>query len=369
MSDDQQPAVAGTENEADPVDAAGLPRRRLLQALGGAAGVASAGLPRGPVGRGRAQSDGNDGDWSQQQKLAPDDGDDRDQFGFAASVSADGTTAVVGASRGETPNGENAGSAYVFTRNDGQWSLQQKLVPADGGDNEFGRAVSVSGDGTTALIGARGDADPNGEGAGSAYVFTRNDGEWSLQRKLVPDDGDDDDLFGNTVSVSEDGAIAVIGAPGDEDPNGEGAGSAYVFSRSNGQWTQQPKLAPDDGDDTDFFGGAVSVSGDGSTALIGAPGDADPNGEGAGSAYAFTTQSPDAMPTRTATPSPSPTQSTGTATPTTATTGSDPGTASTTTTETATTANGPGFGGLTAAAAVGIVGYLLRRRRHSGSDD
>ena len=254
MSDDQQPAVAGTENEADPVDAAGLPRRRLLQALGGAAGVASAGLPRGPVGRGRAQSDGNDGDWRQQQKLAPDDGDDRDQFGFAASVSADGTTAVI-----------------------------------------------------------------------SAFL--------------------------------------------DADPNGDQAGSAYVFSRSGGQWTQQPKLVPDDGDDGDQFGGAVSVSGDGTTAVIGTPGDADPNGGRAGSAYAFTTQSPDAMPTRTATPSPSPTQSTGTATPTTATTGSDPGTASTTTTETATTANGPGFGGLTAAAAVGIVGYLLRRRRHSGSDD
>ena len=47
--------------------------------------------------------------------------------------------------------------------------------------------------------------------------------------KLAADDGDSDDLFGNRVAVSGDGTTALIGAYWDEGPNGEVAGSAYVF--------------------------------------------------------------------------------------------------------------------------------------------
>jgi hypothetical protein len=50
---------------------------------------------------------------------------------------------------------------------------------------------------------------------------------------------------------------------------------------------QQMKLAASDGDEADNFGGAVAIAGNGSTALIGAGQDEDPNGAGAGSAYVF----------------------------------------------------------------------------------
>jgi len=54
--------------------------------------------------------------------------------------------------------------------------------------------------------------------------------EWSQRAKLVADDGDDSDEFGESVAVSGEGTTALIGAEGDEDPNGDEAGSAYVFS-------------------------------------------------------------------------------------------------------------------------------------------
>jgi len=113
------------------------------------------------------------------------------------------------------------------------------------------------------------------------------------QAKLVAEDGDNDDSFGRSVTLSSDGSTALIGTPGDDDPNGEDAGSAYVFDGSGGSWTQQAKLAPDDGDNGDSFGESVTLSSDGSTALIGADEDEDPNGSGdelfsgAGSAYVF----------------------------------------------------------------------------------
>ncbi|WP_277543063.1 FG-GAP repeat protein, partial [Haloarcula laminariae] len=49
------------------------------------------------------------------------------------------------------------------------------------------------------------------------------------QAKIAADDGDSDDDFGASVALSSYGSTALIGAAGDEDPNGDEAGSAYVF--------------------------------------------------------------------------------------------------------------------------------------------
>lgn len=100
--------------------------------------------------------------------------------------------------------------------------------PGDGdGDDGFGHSVAVEGD--TAVIGAYHDEDPNGDAAGSAYVFTRSNEHWTGKQKLFADDGDTKDVFGWGVALEE--GIALVGAKIDEDPNGEYAGSAYVFMK------------------------------------------------------------------------------------------------------------------------------------------
>ena len=48
-------------------------------------------------------------------------------------------------------------------------------------------------------------------------------------------------------------------------------GSAYVFVRAGGVWTEQAKLTASDGAGGDWFGWSVAVAGD--TAVVGAPGD------------------------------------------------------------------------------------------------
>ena len=64
------------------------------------------------------------------------------------------------------------------------------------------------------------------------------------------------DQFGRQVAI--DGDIAVIGAANDD----EFSGSAYVFVRSSGVWSQQAKLLPSDGGSFDErFGFSVAVSG------------------------------------------------------------------------------------------------------------
>jgi hypothetical protein len=211
--------------------------------------------------------------WTQQQKLLASDGAAYDQFNAPA---LDGDTAIIGAPL-DDDKGIDSGSAYVFTRSGTTWTQQAKLLASDGAaDDIFGCTVSISGD--TALIGA---LDGNGDGPGSAYVFTRSGTTWTQQAKLLASDGTAGDYFG-VVSLSGD--TALIGAYQDDDNGGE-SGSAYVFTRSGTTWTQQAKLLASDGAANDNFGESAVLDGD--TAIIGAPGH-NHNGGESGSAYVFT---------------------------------------------------------------------------------
>jgi hypothetical protein len=213
------------------------------------------------------------GIWQQQTKLYAADRGRSDFFG--TSVAIDGRTALVGAALQKNSNGTAAGAAYIFVQTDGTWQQEAKLVPDDGdAEDEFGDAVALSGE--TALIGAYEDDDPNGEDAGSAYVFTRTGGRWKQEAKLVADDGAVQDNFGDSVAL--DGDTALIGAWDN------GPGSVYVFERKDRTWHQQAKLMAENGNPRGLFGWAVALEGD--RALIGATGD-DPKGDYSGSTYVF----------------------------------------------------------------------------------
>ncbi|WP_324662630.1 FG-GAP repeat protein [Haloarcula sediminis] len=224
----------------------------------------------------------SDGSWSQQAKLLADDGSRIDQFGSSVGLSRDGSRALIGASH----DSNGAGSAYIFARSDGSWSQQTKIAADDGdSDDQFGCSVAMSDDGEHAFVGAKYDRATASD-AGSAYVFERSGGAWRQRAKLTADDGDSEDHFGTSVDISGDGSTLLTGAYGDEDPHGEEAGSAYVFERSDGSWSQQAKLVAGDGESEDEFGGSVALSGDGSLGLVGAKWDNDPVRH-AGSAYVF----------------------------------------------------------------------------------
>ncbi len=137
----------------------------------------------------------------------------------------------------------------------------------ESGPGQFGFSVALSGDGETALVGGFNDAGSSG----AAWVFTRTDGTWTQQGpKLTANAPVGRSSFGYAVALSWDGNTALIGAPGD---NGN-VGAAYVFARSGGTWTQQgSKLTAAGESGQGNFGISAALSGDGQVALIGAAGD------------------------------------------------------------------------------------------------
>jgi predicted amidohydrolase len=221
--------------------------------------------------------------WSQQQKLEASDASARDFFGNSVAISGD--TVVVGAPLDDAVGDEGQGSAYVFVRNGGVWSQQQKLEASDAGIADlFGQAVAISGD--TVVVGAPFDDGAGGFGfdQGSAYVFVRSGGVWSQQQKLeASDPGERDNFAFQSVAISGD--TVVIGAWVDDGAAGADQGSAYVFVRSGGVWSQQQKLEASDAGAGDGFGLPVVIRGD--TVVISAVFDDGPAGADQGSAYVF----------------------------------------------------------------------------------
>jgi FG-GAP repeat len=204
------------------------------------------------------------------RKLLPDDGAAFDHFG--AAVDIDGATAVVGAPD-DSDNGQHSGSAYLFDVDTG--AQIAKLLPDDGAAGDaLGWTVAV--DDARALVGAPGH-DGAGLDAGAAYLFDAATGE--LITVLLPDDGEAGDSFGCAVGI--DGAIAVVGADGDDD-NGTDGGSVYLFDLTSG--AQIAKILPDDGEAGDHFGHSLAVDAD--LVIVGAAWE-DDNGQRAGSAYLF----------------------------------------------------------------------------------
>jgi hypothetical protein len=221
-----------------------------------------------------------DGDsWVEQERLLVSDGDEEDWFGGSVSISGD--YAIVGAYE-DNDKGAYSGSAYIFKREGNFWVEQIKLLASDGEEqNYFGTSVSISGN--YAIVGAYGN-DDNGLRfrSGSAYIFKREGDSWIEQDKLIASDGDEEDWFGYSVSIS--GNYVIVGAFKDDD-KGAYSGSAYIFKRDGNSWVEQIKLLASDGDEFDYFGVSVSISRN--YAIVGADGNVDDNASDSGTAYIF----------------------------------------------------------------------------------
>jgi hypothetical protein len=231
-----------------------------------------------------------------------------DSYGESISLSGDGNTLALGAyQEGSNATGINgdqsnngaggSGAVYVYTKSGGTWS-QQAYVKASNTrpSHAFGRAVALSGDGSTLVVGAINDnsnatginGDQSNTSAGSsgaAYVFVRSGGTWSQQAYVKASNTRTGANFGRRVAMSSDGNTMAISSPletsaatgvngNQADTSAANAGAVYVFTRSGVTWSQQAYVKASNTQGGDQFGNAVALSRDGDTLAVGATGEA-----------------------------------------------------------------------------------------------
>lgn len=228
--------------------------------------------------------------WGEVKKLIPADPlDALDRYGV--SVAAAGDTVAVSRDYADINGVTNQGAVHVFERRLGGsgWGEAARLLASDGTTNDFfGCDVAMSGD--LLVVGAFGD-DDGANSAGAAYVFERRDlgisNAWVEVKKLVASDPGAANRFGYAVAV--DGDVVAIGAPRKDGGGGlSEAGAVYVFERNAGgtnAWGQVAKLTASDAATNRQFGSSVSMDGD--VIAVGAPGDLATSPDNLGYAYAF----------------------------------------------------------------------------------
>ena len=193
------------------------------------------------------------------------DGERReDTFGYAVSLSADGSRLAVGA-MGNDGNGPNSGHVRVYQWSGTAWTQLGADIDGEAIGDISSASVSLSADGNRLAIGA---PQNNGNGIDSGHVRVYQWSGTAWTQLGVDIDGEArDDRHGFSVSLSADGNRLAVGSALN-DGNGENSGHVRVYQWSESTWTQ---FGVDiDGEAGADRSGIVSLSADGNRLASGA---------------------------------------------------------------------------------------------------
>lgn len=227
---------------------------------------------------------------SRQHATSPTNKDD-----LGCAVALNGDWAAVGAEQYDTTS---AGYVAIFQRTSGAWNLQTQLDSGEGvaADN-FGHAVAFSGD--NLAVGAFFRSETGASLCGAVYTFHKSGTTWSATTKVLAKSAiSTPDLqanawFGYSVAMKDD--LLVVGCPrraGLPSANLTQAGAVYVYNRSGGgSWDFAQRITL--GDSGSFFSQAPydkfgwSVATNGTSIVIGCPGDDSSIGTDTGAVYEY----------------------------------------------------------------------------------
>ena len=191
-----------------------------------------------------------------------------DGLGNSVSLSADGSIVAIGATEGDV-NGSNSGLVSVYRNLNNKWKKIGEDITGENVSDYLGFSVSLSADGSVIAIGAYPDWDND---LGYVRIYKNVNESW----EKVGNDIDgvnkwDFKESGWSVSLSNDGSIVAIGAPG--------SSLVRIYQNVNENWEQVGEdifgEAIINGDSKSLEGGiekagfSVSLSDDGSIVAIG----------------------------------------------------------------------------------------------------
>lgn len=179
---------------------------------------------------------------------------------------------------------EDYAAVYVFAREGDTWVEEAYLVDPNPGEHDphdpyasisslFGWSLSLSGD-TLAIGASREDSGGSGAGAdpdqgyldasGAAYVYTRSDGTWSQQAFLKAPVAREGQWFGQSLAVQGD--LLAVSAPNESRSEGSttwySVGRIYLYARDGGSWAHVESLQRSGDVEGEQLGARLDLDGD-----------------------------------------------------------------------------------------------------------
>ena len=195
------------------------------------------------------------------------------RYGYAVSLSNDGTYVAVGAPFDDT-TAADSGLVNVYKYDSG-WTKVGVDIVGGGASYKLGTSVSMKNTAASGPIVAIGIP---GNDQGKVRVYEYDSGTaWALDGSEISGKATGD-AFGTSVSIPDDASRVVAGGP----ENTSGTGYIRIYEYSGSDWSQM-------GSDIngtavgDKFGTSVSFSGDGTRVAAGSPG----NGKGDVKVYVY----------------------------------------------------------------------------------
>ncbi|KUO63563.1 hypothetical protein APF79_11630 [bacterium BRH_c32] len=194
--------------------------------------------------------------WIEEAVIISSEKNSNDLFGASIAIVAEDQI-LISAPRGSDLI-QNSGVVYSYIKSESSWNINQKIVSLNPrGEGLFGSSISYSEN--RFIIGAMQEM-VDSINSGAAYLYQLDSKrEWTPEKRFTPDNERNQDYYGMSVFINKD--IIVIGSPKwdrDKLRRNSDIGSANVYSFADNGWTFLGKVVPEDGENDDHFGMAIS---------------------------------------------------------------------------------------------------------------
>ena len=195
-----------------------------------------------------------------------------DESGFSVSLNAEGSIIAVGAPFGDVNGNDNAGELKVYENNAGNWTQIGNTINGDNADDRLGGAVSLNFNGSIVAVSAPFSDNTGLVNTGSVRIFENNGGTWTQIGNTI-NGSIANQFFGSSISLSSNGTVLAIGAPGTIDflnGNSDTSGELKIYRNDSGTWTQIGNTISGAALGN-LFGVSVSLNDNGTIIAVGAP--------------------------------------------------------------------------------------------------
>jgi hypothetical protein len=195
-------------------------------------------------------------------------GDDR--FGFAVVLSGDGARMVVSAPFRDV--GARQGAVLTYRREPSGWVFESMLSPNDlplAGDL-LGNVLAISENGEVLAI--RSFASPSEPiPSGAVYMMRHTGIAWAFEARLQEPVAYTNCCFGQSLALDAHGETLVAGNYSDSRAGLASAGAVTVFRYGANGWAYETSFASPQPSHDGFFGWSVALNGAGDRLVVGAP--------------------------------------------------------------------------------------------------